>query len=277
MEAGLLRRPRPSRTGSIQSLLQIAHTVAQRLGFSHADAEDLAQAAVRALLRRSGEPPVAPEEWVRFVTKRMSNAGRRNGPREVPLDPPPSVGSSESVGEAVPADVRYEESSGQVAVWLGPLLPKLERFAKRTSPASSRRRYDPEDLVQDACCKALARGDASFDNPPALASFLCTCIRNQVRDELRRSQIGETQLLTPAQEASSEPSQFVNAAESESRRRILRGLCSLPRQEQELLVGRLLFAASDDELSTLHCRSAEGARRALRRAMAHLILFLEMS
>ncbi len=114
MDANLIRRSPPSRPGcssaalvddSIRQLRQLAYQVARRFGFSHADAEDLAQEAMVDLLQRSGEPLVTPGAWVRVVTRRKAGAAFRRGKREAPLDSVAAVGPADCAAESVPARI----------------------------------------------------------------------------------------------------------------------------------------------------------------------------
>ncbi len=73
------------------------------------------------------------------------------------------------------------------------LLPMLERWAHGRLPRHARRRCDTEDLVQDACSGAIRHlSDLDERDPAQVDFYLKQSIRNRIRDEIRRSRIGET-------------------------------------------------------------------------------------
>ena len=160
------------------------------------------------------------------------------------------------------------------------LLPMLERWAHGRLPRHARRRCDTEDLVQDACSGAIRHlSDLDERDPAQVDFYLKQSIRNRIRDEIRRSRIGETTSSEGLAVADPRPSPLDDSLESDERRRFRAALLALDVDDQQLVVGRVELRLSYDELARATGRdTSEAARCAARRAMfrlAHQVGVLE--
>ncbi|MFN7942803.1 MAG: sigma-70 family RNA polymerase sigma factor [Thermoanaerobaculia bacterium] len=152
------------------------------------------------------------------------------------------------------------------------LLPPLARWAHARLPRHARRRCDTWDLVQDACSAAVTHLQDLESRPPAqVYLYLRQCIRNRVRDEIRRSRLGEIASSEGLVAPDPRPSALEEACESEDRLRFRRALVGLDAEDRELIVGRVELELSYEELALATGRvSPEAARAATRRAMLRL-------
>jgi len=69
------------------------------------------------------------------------------------------------------------------------LMPRLQRWARGRLPRWARRRFDTDDLVQEAFVNLHRH--LQFLEPrrrDAIASYLRQSIRNRIRDEMRRGE-----------------------------------------------------------------------------------------
>lgn len=157
---------------------------------------------------------------------------------------------------------------------LGPegLIRDLVRWAGRRFPPCARRRMEPEDLVQEALFGAVrVLGDLERIDPGRLLRYLEQSIRNRIRDEIRRSSIGEVTNEVSAFLVAPDPGPYEVTLASNERSVLGCAMLQLTETEQRLVVGRLELLLSYEELALLEGRAnAETARSATRRAMAHL-------
>jgi RNA polymerase sigma-70 factor (ECF subfamily) len=155
---------------------------------------------------------------------------------------------------------------------LARLIPGLARWTHGRLPRHARRRCDSWDLVQDACSGALQHLDLlELEDPSRIDAYLRQAIRNRIRDEIRRSRIGETDTEAPPAAIDREPSPLDRTLESDERRRFRLALLALPEADQLLVVGRVELHLEYADLARATGRSsADAARRAVRRAMMQL-------
>jgi RNA polymerase sigma-70 factor (ECF subfamily) len=155
---------------------------------------------------------------------------------------------------------------------LGRLIPALARWTHGRLPRHARRRCDSWDLVQDAWSGALQHLDSlDLTDAARVHAYLQQAIRNRIRDEIRRSRIGEVGWVDGISPVDRGPSPLDDTLESDERRRFRLALLALPDPEQLLVVGRVELHLEYDDLARATGRvSAEAARRAVGRAMMRL-------
>jgi RNA polymerase sigma factor (sigma-70 family) len=151
-------------------------------------------------------------------------------------------------------------------------LPLLRRWAKGRLPQWARRGTDTHDLVQEAMIQTLGKLDTfSATREGALQAYLRQAILNRIRDELRRAARRPT--AEPVDEAVPDrgSSPLEQAIGAEMVERYDAGLQQLSPEERELLVARLEFGCSYEQVAEAVGRpTAEAARLAVRRALVHL-------
>lgn len=152
------------------------------------------------------------------------------------------------------------------------LLPGLIDWTRGRLPRRARRRMDSGDLVQEACVGALKRiPELDTEQPEAMRAYLQQCIRNRIRDELRRAGKGEVQNGDGDGSVDGAPSPLDTAILTEDQVRFRRALAQLTPGEQELVVGRVDLDLSYEHLALATGRpSADAARVATRRAVLRL-------
>lgn len=176
---------------------------------------------------------------------------------------------------AWPDDPRRE--SGAVARLLAALLPGLLRWARRRLPPRARRRMDTGDLVQEALVGALVHlPDLGERDPERVRAYVQQAIRNRIRDELRRSLLGEVAALADDTAPDPQPGPLDEALAADNERRFRAALASLSAQDQKLVTGRLDLALSYEQLAAaLGLASPDAARVAARRALLKVARRLE--
>jgi RNA polymerase sigma-70 factor (ECF subfamily) len=152
------------------------------------------------------------------------------------------------------------------------LLPEVRRWARGRLPLWARRRFDTDDLVQDAFVN-LHRHLQHIEprHRDAIASYLRQSIRNRIRDEVRRGERVEVGglPLTEAGDPRALPDEEARQREEEALYRT--ALARLDPSDQELIVGRLELGLSYEQLAlTTRRPSPDAARVAVRRAVLRL-------
>lgn len=157
------------------------------------------------------------------------------------------------------------------------LRTPLETWARGRLPRWARARLDTADLVQEAFLRLLPRL-RHFEprHAEALRAYLRECIRNRIRDEVRRAGKVEVPASSGLVEPRASAAQLAHAIEDENRRRYLAALDRLSAADRELVVGRLDLDYSYEQLA-LVCRkpTPEAARVAVRRALLRLAREIE--
>jgi RNA polymerase sigma-70 factor (ECF subfamily) len=129
-------------------------------------------------------------------------------------------------------------------------LPLLTRWAHGRLPALARDIADTDDLVQVTLLRALnhleefeANGSGSF------LAYLRQILLNEVRAELRKRQRGVTKVDLETQVLPDESASVVEQLVGYERLRTYeQGLAQLDRRDQELIVMRLEFGMSYNEI-----------------------------
>jgi RNA polymerase sigma factor (sigma-70 family) len=155
---------------------------------------------------------------------------------------------------------------------LGRLLPGVASWARGRLPRFARRRADTEDLVQDAMVGALVHADALQDaQEPAIRSYLRHSILNRIRDELRRSAIGEIDSVERDHRVDPGPGPDVLIQAREERLLFRMALDRLSPEDQALVVGRVELRLDCEVLAAaLGAPSSDAVRVASRRAVLRL-------
>lgn len=152
------------------------------------------------------------------------------------------------------------------------LVPGLLRWTRGRLPAYARRRMDTADLVQEALTGALVHlPDLDQRSPESVRGYIQESIRNRIRDEIRRSGLGEVSndIDHPTPDWRSSP--LDEAIDAENERRFRAALARLDEDDQALVVGRIYLHQSYEELAAATGRhTADAARVGTRRAMLRL-------
>ncbi len=173
----------------------------------------------------------------------------------------------------IPAWSDYpRRETGAVARLFATLLPGLLRWARRRLPARARRRMDTGDLVQEALVGALVHlPDLDERDPERVRAYVQQAIRNRIRDELRRSALGEVATTEDEDAPEPRPGPLDEAIAADNERRFRAALGGLSPHDQALVTGRLDLELSYEQLAdSLGLASADAARVAARRAMLKL-------
>jgi RNA polymerase sigma-70 factor (ECF subfamily) len=152
------------------------------------------------------------------------------------------------------------------------LLPFVERWAHGRLPQRARRRMETGDLVQETLVHVLRNlGELDTADPQKLRNYLISAIRNRVRDEIRRAEMGEVRNGALADGPDPAPGPLDDSIELEERRQYRAALVSLPESDRDLLTGRIELGLPYRELAlaTGH-PSAAAARMATKRASLRL-------
>lgn len=152
------------------------------------------------------------------------------------------------------------------------LLPFVERWAHGRLPQRARRRMETGDLVQETLVQVLRNlGELDTADPQKLRNYLIAAIRNRVRDEIRRAEMGEVRNGAVADGPDPHPSPLHETIEAEERRQYRAALVSLPESDRDLLTGRIELGLAYQELAlATGLPSAAAARMATRRASLRL-------
>jgi RNA polymerase sigma-70 factor (ECF subfamily) len=131
---------------------------------------------------------------------------------------------------------------------------------------------DTGDVVQEAIVGVLRNlGELESADPDQLRRYLIVAIQNRIRDEVRRSQIGEVANGVDGAAPDGGASPHDEAVESEYQRQYRDALLRLDEDGRQLLVGRIELGLSYEELAVATGRpSADAARAAARRAALQL-------
>ena len=151
-------------------------------------------------------------------------------------------------------------------------MPQLRRWARGRLPLWARRRFDTDDLVQDALIN-LQRQLQHVEprRRDAIGAYLRQSIRNRIRDEVRRGERVEVGGLPLTDAGDYRPLPDAEAQGREEAARYRSALARLDAGDQELLVGRLELGLSYEQLAFATKRvSPDAARVAVRRALLRL-------
>lgn len=151
------------------------------------------------------------------------------------------------------------------------LRPRLTRFAHGKLPASARDLCNTADLVQDVLSRSLTKVVGFEQDGGGVFAYLCTGIRNAVRNEVRRTdrrpphgELGERLVAL-------HPSPLDSIVGQETEERYLRALERLPANKRDLICMRLDLEMSFQEIALeLGLPSGDAARMQVNRAITKL-------
>jgi RNA polymerase sigma-70 factor, ECF subfamily len=151
------------------------------------------------------------------------------------------------------------------------LLP-LRRWASGRLPRWARDLSDTQDLVQDAVLSTLKRlQDFQPTRDGALHAYLRTAVMNRIRDEIRRVHRRPFQTELDEEVPGTGASPFVAASEKEVFERYESALGQLREEEREIVIARLDFELTYEQIAVALGRpSPDAARVAVRRALVKL-------
>jgi RNA polymerase sigma factor (sigma-70 family) len=151
-------------------------------------------------------------------------------------------------------------------------LVPLRRWAHGRLPTWARSMSDTQDLVQDAIVRVL-RNLATFEpeRSGALHGYLRTAIMHRIVDELRHAHRVPKGVSLDDNLISALPSPYEQALKQEDRDLFEAALAELREEDRELIIGRVEWDLSYDDLATaLGKPTANAARVGTRRAVLRL-------
>lgn len=150
---------------------------------------------------------------------------------------------------------------------------RLVRWASGRLPAYARDLTETQDLVQDTLLQAL-RHIETFDirGEGALQAYLRQAILNRVRMEIRRVGRKPPAEQIPVDTEADMQSPLEAAVGAEALDRYERALATLSEEDRQLIVARLEYGYSHQEIARMFERaSANACRVALQRALLRLV------
>jgi RNA polymerase sigma-70 factor (ECF subfamily) len=151
--------------------------------------------------------------------------------------------------------------------------PRLVRWASGRLPVWARDLCATQDLVQDTLVQVFRKIDSiEIRGDGALQAYLRQALINRIRNEIRRvkRRPGSTGLDSGLPDDS--PSPVEALVGRESLEAYERALDSLRPEDRELIVARLEFGFTNEQLAQAFDRpSANAARVALQRAVVRLV------
>lgn len=151
-------------------------------------------------------------------------------------------------------------------------LPRLQRWAHGRLPWSARGALETDDLVQDTLLHVLRRLD-DFEprHEGAFLAYLCTALRNRIRDQVRRAK----RLPEPAELRTDNPSREASPLEEavgqETLERYEAALQRLRETDRELILLRVELGLEYPEIADAVGKpSVSAAQMAVSRALVRL-------
>ena len=151
-------------------------------------------------------------------------------------------------------------------------LPLLRKWAHGRLPASARDLNDTDDLIQVTLLRALNNiGQMRLQHPGSFFFYLKQTILNAIRDDVRRQRrrYASATLIPEDTQNSDITSQDLGTKYADMAAYDY-ALKKLPRRQQRLLIMRLEFGLSYDEIATECGCSPDAARMMVTRAVTHL-------
>src|SRR5579859_4608243 len=150
--------------------------------------------------------------------------------------------------------------------------PMIRRWASGRLPHNARGLTDTDDLVQVALIRALNHiGNLRLEHPGALFVYLKQVVLNAIKDEIRRNRTRNEHVEIPVDslkdeaQAQDDPEKLY--VDMDAYEKVL---ATLPKRQQRLLVMRLEFGLSYDEIAQECGTSADAARMMVSRAVLQL-------
>jgi RNA polymerase sigma factor (sigma-70 family) len=151
-------------------------------------------------------------------------------------------------------------------------LPRLQRWATGRLPRWARDVADTQDLVQETLFQTFKRIE-KFEprGEGALQAYLRQGILNRIREELRRAKRQPAKSELDSQAPVDARSPLEEAIGQEAIERYERALATLRPEERELIVARIEFGYTNQEIAELLDKpTANAARMAAERAIIRL-------
>lgn len=151
-------------------------------------------------------------------------------------------------------------------------LPMLRRWAHGRLPASTRDLTDTDDLVQVTLLRVLKQiGRFEYGGAGSFLAYLRSTLLNLLRNEIRRvARRGEHTELQDAITADEGASPLEQAIGRERLERYETALEALPRRARELVIMRLEFDMTYDDIAHEVQSTPDAVRMAIRRAVETL-------
>lgn len=152
------------------------------------------------------------------------------------------------------------------------LVPRLMRWTHGRLPQGARGMVDTRDVIQDAAFGAWRRADQiDLQEPGDLEAYVRQAILNRIRDEARRLNRRPAPSLLNSTFPDESPSTFEQVAGRELLARYEAAFARLTADEREILVARLDFGYSYQQIADLLNKSSpDAARMATVRALNRL-------
>ena len=155
--------------------------------------------------------------------------------------------------------------------------PQLTAWGRGRLPPHARDLLATEDIAQDVIVRSLERlGGFKSQERGSFLAYLKTAFMNRVRNEIRNASRRPGREEVPDNLADSAPSPIEQILGREAEERYNEALKLLSSDEQELVIGRLEFQMTYQELA-IHTAKAspDAARMAVNRAIRKLATVLE--
>ena len=148
-------------------------------------------------------------------------------------------------------------------------LPLLRRWAHGRMPHSARDISDTDDLVQVTLMRALRNLDAFESNGSgSFLAYLRQILLNEIRAELRKHQRHGAKVDIDSTPLADDGESVVEHLVGHERLRAYeRALGALEKHQQELIVMRLEFGMSYQEIAAETASTPDGVRMAVARAL----------
>jgi RNA polymerase sigma-70 factor (ECF subfamily) len=148
-------------------------------------------------------------------------------------------------------------------------LPLLQRWAHGRLPARARDIADTEDLVQVTLLRALNHlEEFESSSSGSFLAYLRQILLNEVRAELRKRQRHIEKVDIESLELADETASVVEHLVGQERLRAYeRALATLDRSDQELIVMRLEFGLSYQEIALEAAATPDAVRMRVARAL----------
>ena len=156
--------------------------------------------------------------------------------------------------------------------------PRLVRWASGRLPSSARHLAETQDLVQETLLRAFRKiGGIEIRGEGALQAYLRQALLNRIRMEIRRVRRRPADLPLEHDVEETGPSAVEQAIGRQALEAYECALDALRPQDRELVVARVEFGLSNDEIARAFGKpSANAARMALQRALLRLTAELKL-
>jgi RNA polymerase sigma-70 factor, ECF subfamily len=157
-------------------------------------------------------------------------------------------------------------------------LPVLKRWAHGRLPKRARTMSETDDLVQTTFMRTLANvSELKLLHPGSFLAYLRNALLNQVRDELRSSKSDpQNRIATPLEELEIAAPEN-GAARYDDLQAYEKALSRLPKRQQELIIMRVEFGLSYQDIAAEIARKPDAVRMMIARAVMRMSRLIETS